>query len=164
MRQRSGYDDYQENDSMKNFGLIACAVFTLASFQADACTRIVYETGTNNYIVGRTMDWGEDPGTDLRAFSGGMPRDGGAGTGSIEWKSKYGSVIAPFYNIATVEGMNDAGLVANTLYLVEADYGDAKASGKPLISVGAWTQYVLDNYGSGTCMGRFTLFSADLPQ
>ena len=32
--------------------------------------------------------------------------------------------------------MNDAGLVANALYLVETDYGDAKASGKPLISVG----------------------------
>ena len=30
--------------------------------------------------------------------------------------------------------MNDAGLVANALYLVESDYGDAKASGKPLIS------------------------------
>ncbi len=44
--------------------------------------------------------------------------------------------------------MNEAGLVANALYLVEADYGDAKASGKPLISVGAWTQYVLDNYST----------------
>ena len=44
--------------------------------------------------------------------------------------------------------MNDAGLVANALYLVEADYGDAKASGKPLISVGAWTQYALDNYST----------------
>jgi penicillin V acylase-like amidase (Ntn superfamily) len=42
--------------------------------------------------------------------------------------------------------MNDAGLVANALYLVETDYGDAKASGKPLISVGAWPQYALDNY------------------
>ena len=75
-----------------------------------------------------------------------MQRDGGLGEGSIKWTSRYGSVISSFYNIATVEGMNEAGLVANTLYLVESDYGDAKASGKPLISVGAWTQYVLDNF------------------
>jgi penicillin V acylase-like amidase (Ntn superfamily) len=94
------------------------------------------------------MDWAEDPGTDLWAFPREMERDGGMGDGSIKWKSKYGSVIASFYNIATVEGMNDAGLVANALYLVESDYGDAKGSGKPLISVGAWTQYVLDNYGT----------------
>ena len=94
------------------------------------------------------MDWTEDPGTDLWSFPRGMARDGGLGDGSITWTSKYGSVIASFYNIATVEGMNDAGLVANTLYLVESDYGDAKASGKPLISVGAWTQYVLDNYAT----------------
>ena len=94
------------------------------------------------------MDWAEDPGTDLWSFPRAMERDGGVGEGSIKWTSKYGSVIASFYNLATVEGMNDAGLVANTLYLVESDYGDAKASGKPLISVGAWTQYVLDNFST----------------
>ena len=44
--------------------------------------------------------------------------------------------------------MNDAGLVANALYLVESDYGDAKASGKPLISIGAWAQYALDTYAT----------------
>ena len=128
--------------------VIASAVVALTSLQADACTRILYETGTTNYIAGRTMDWSEDPKTDLWAFPRGMARDGNAGTGSVTWISKYGSVIASFYNVATVEGINDAGLVANTLYLAESDYGDAKASGKPLISVGAWTQYALDNYAT----------------
>lgn len=123
-------------------------MLALASFEADACTRFIYETGTGGSIVGRSMDWAEDPGTDLWSFPQGMQRDGGLGAGSITWTAKHGSVIASFYNIATVEGMNDAGLVANTLYLVETDYGDARASGKPLISVGAWTQYVLDNYAT----------------
>ena len=131
-------------------GVFACIMTTLISFHADACTRILYETGTKNHIVGRTMDWAEDPGTDLWAFPQGMVRDGGVGEASIKWKSKYGSVIASFYNIGTVEGMNDGGLVANALYLVELDYGDAKAPGKPLISVGAWTQYVLDNFKTVT--------------
>ena len=130
------------------FALVASAAIACMSFDALACTRFIYETGANTFIVGRSMDWAEDPGTDLWSFPKGLKRDGGAGPGSIEWTSKYGSVIASFYNIATVDGMNDAGLVANALYLAEADYGDARASGKPLISVGAWTQYVLDNFST----------------
>jgi penicillin V acylase-like amidase (Ntn superfamily) len=134
--------------NIRLIGLATSAVIALTSFQAQACTRFLYKTGTNGYIVGRSMDWAEDPQTDLWAFPRGLSRDGGAGPGSLKWTSKYGSVIASFYNIGTVDGMNDAGLVANALYLVEADYGDAKASGKPPISIGAWTQYALDNYGT----------------
>ena len=129
-------------------GLLAATAIATATIGADACTRFVYETGTGSFIVGRSMDWMEDPGTDLYSFPRGLARDGGVGDGSITWTAKYGSVIATLYGVATVEGMNDAGLVANTLYLAESDYGDAKASGKPLISVGAWTQYVLDNYAT----------------
>ena len=112
------------------------------------CTRILYETGTKNYIVGLTMDWYDDTGTDLWTFPRGMARDGGVGPGSIQWTAKHGSVVADIYDVATAEGINEAGLVANILYLSESEYGDAKASGKPLLSVGGWTQYVLDNYGT----------------
>ena len=77
-----------------------------------------------------------------------MKRDGGVGEGSIAWTSKYASVGAGFYNVATVDGMNDAGLAGNVLYLAESYYGDAKASGKPLLSIGGWLQYVLDNYAT----------------
>ncbi len=115
---------------------------------ADACTRIVYNGSGNGFFVGRSMDWMEETGTDLWAFPAGMKRDGGVGEGSITWTSKYSSIGAGFYNVATVDGINDAGLAANVLYLAESDYGDAKASGKPLISVGAWMQFVLDNYAS----------------
>jgi len=127
---------------------IVCAAITLVSVAANACTRFIYETGNKTFVVGRSMDWMEDPKTDLWAFPQGMKRDGGLGQGSMSWTSKYGSVIASFYNVATVEGMNSAGLVANTLYLVETDYGDAKTAGKPLMSVGAWTQYALDNFAT----------------
>jgi len=138
---------------MKNFRRIACGALVLAglsfgSVATDACTRIRYDTGANNYLIGRTMDWVEDPGTDLWSFPQGMARNGGAGAGSIEWTAKHGSVISAFYNVASVDGMNDAGLVANMLYLTESEYGDAKGSGKKLMSVGAWAQYVLDNYGT----------------
>jgi choloylglycine hydrolase len=150
-------------------GLVAAAALACMSFEALACTRFVYESGASDAIVGRSMDWAEDPGTDLWSFPAGLRRDGGAGPGSIEWTSKHGSVVSSFYNIATVDGMNDVGLVANALYLAEAEYGDASTSGKPLISVGAWTQYVLDNYGSvaeaveGLSKEPFAVVAPELP-
>lgn len=52
------------------------------------------------------------------------------------------------YNVGTVDGINEAGLAGNMLYLTDSDYGDYKASGKPLLSIGAWLQYVLDNYAT----------------
>lgn len=113
-----------------------------------ACSRILYEAGGKAYFVGRTMDWYDDTGTDLWAFPRGMERDGAAGANSIKWTSKYGSLVGDIYEIATADGINEAGLVGNILYLVESDYGDPARSGKPLLSVGAWLQYVLDNYAT----------------
>ena len=112
------------------------------------CSRFTYETGTNSYIIGRSMDWAEDTRTNLWSFPRGMERDGGVGPKSIKWTSKYGSVVATAYDIATADGMNDAGLVVNLLYLAESEYGDANVSSKPQLSLGAWAQYALDNFAT----------------
>jgi choloylglycine hydrolase len=151
------------------FSLVLSAAVACSTLPADACTRILYETGTKSYMIGRTMDWTVDPGSDLWSFPKGMTRDGGVGQGSIKWIAKHGSVISSFYNLATVDGMNDAGLVANVLYLVEADYGDAAKSKKPKLSIGAWAQYALDNFGSvaeavaALQKDPFILIAPDLP-
>ncbi|WP_282151501.1 linear amide C-N hydrolase [Ruegeria atlantica] len=120
----------------------------LAASSAIACSRIVYETADGSFLTGRTLDWFEDTSTDIWAFPQGMDRDGGAGENSIEWTSKYGSVVATIYDGATVDGMNDGGLVGNALYLAEADYGTENAGDKPLLSVGGWLQYFLDNFAT----------------
>ena len=112
------------------------------------CTRILYETSDQNFLVGRTLDWEEDPRTNLWAFPAGQKRDGGVGVGSITWTALYGSVVAAVYVNCKADGINSEGLVANLLYLSESDFGQPKGSGKPLLSVGAWTQYVLDNYAT----------------
>ena len=115
--------------------------------EAFACTRVVYLGPEATIITGRSMDWVENTGTDLWVFPKGMKRDGASGPTSIKWTSKYGSVIASFYGVSTVDGMNDKGLVANVLYLAESEYG--KPDGKrPTISIAAWAQYVLDNYAT----------------
>lgn len=151
------------------FAACAGAVLFLSVLGAKACTRILYETGEKSFIVGRTMDWAEDPHSDLWLFPKGMMRDGGIGKGSINWISKHSSVISSFYNVATVDGMNDNGLVANVLYLVEADYGDQATSKKAKISIGAWAQYVLDNFAtvdeavSGLQKEPFVIIAPTLP-
>ncbi len=79
-----------------------------------------------------------------------MERDGGIGENPVKWTSKYGSVVASFYNAASSDGMNEKGLVVNVLYLAEADFGDATKTGKPTLSIGAWVQYFLDNFATVT--------------
>jgi penicillin V acylase-like amidase (Ntn superfamily) len=113
---------------------------------AAACTRALYTGSDDMVITGRSMDWMQDMQTDLWAFPRGMARNGAAGPDSPKWVSKYGSVIASGYNIASADGMNEKGLVANLLYLAESDYGTL--DGKPPMSIGLWAQYVLDNYAT----------------
>ena len=113
------------------------------------CTRILYETGIGNFITGRGMDW-SDPTAPFRIFSfpRGLERIGGPVDNAIAWRSKYGSVICSIYDAGTSDGMNEQGLVANLLYLAEADFGDTTQVDKPLLSVGAWAQYFLDNFAN----------------
>ena len=113
------------------------------------CTRVYYETGLGTYLTGRTMDWSDvGMATDLWTFPRGMKRDGGTGADALTWTSTYGSTVVAIYDMATSDGLNEAGLAGNLLYLVESDYGDAAARGKPTISVGAWLQYILDSFAT----------------
>ncbi len=119
----------------------------LISSAADACTRFVYHGANDEVITARSMDWKSDVGTNLWVFPRGMKRSGEAGPNSIQWTSKYGSVIASAYDVSTTDGMNEAGLVANVLWLVESTY--PKYDGKtPGLSIAAWAQYVLDNFAT----------------
>ena len=131
--------------------LLALAATLLSSLAAtppaDACTRLVYLGARDDVITARSMDWKTDVATNLWIFPRGMARNGQAGPNSVTWTSKYGSVIARGYEVSTTDGMNEAGLVANVLWLVESEYPayDGRGSG---LSIAAWAQYVLDNYGT----------------
>lgn len=128
-------------------GLAATATIGLAGWSmAEACTRAVYLGSDDVVITGRSMDWAEDMSSNLWAFPRGMARDGAAGPDSPRWVSKYGSLIVSGYDIGTADGMNEKGLVANLLYLVESNYG--KADDKPPMSISLWAQYALDNFAT----------------
>jgi penicillin V acylase-like amidase (Ntn superfamily) len=125
----------------------ALATSLATSSIANACTRLVYHGANDQVITARSMDWKSDVATNLWIFPRGMARSGEAGPNSIKWTSRYGSVIASGYDISTTDGLNEAGLVANVLWLVESEYPKNDGS-KPGLSIAAWAQYVLDNFGT----------------
>ncbi|MEG2499394.1 linear amide C-N hydrolase, partial [Brevundimonas sp.] len=58
------------------------------------------------------------------------------------------SVVATGYDISTTDGVNEKGLAANLLWLVESEYPDVKKNAKPPLSISLWAQYVLDNFAT----------------
>jgi choloylglycine hydrolase len=110
------------------------------------CTRAVYVGADNLVITGRSMDWVEDMASNAWVFPRGMARDGAAGPNSLQWTSKYGSLGITAYDAGTTDGMNEAGLVMNGLYLAESDYGPPDE--RPPMSIMTFGQYVLDCFGS----------------
>lgn len=123
------------------------ALMVLPIGQADACTRLVYLGPDGNVVTARSMDWQSDMGTNLWVLPRGVKRNGEAGPNSFAWTAKYGSVIASGYDVSTTDGVNEAGLNANLLWLVESDY-PAPGGAKPGLTIAAWAQYVLDSFAT----------------
>jgi len=131
---------------VKKIGALLTAL--LIGGYADACTRVVFKGDNQNIITARSMDWKTDVGTHLWILPRAVERSGEAGPRSIAWRSKYGSVVATGYDISTTDGVNEAGLSANLLWLVESQYPEVNNSKKPTLAISAWAQYVLDNFGT----------------
>lgn len=128
----------------------AAIVFTIAQFSfsiSHSCTRVLYTGSENVVITGRTLDWAEDMYSNLWVFPKGMKRNGAAGSDSLTWTSKYGSIVVSGYEVGSADGMNESGLVANVLYLAESEYADSTPN-KPTLSTVAWAQYALDNFAT----------------
>ncbi len=137
---------------------------------AKACTRVVYQGTNGTIITARSMDWKDDIPANLWILPRGMERKGEVGKSSIQWKSKYGSVITSSWDIASSDGMNEKGLVGNLLWLAESDYTKFDKDKKtPGLSVSLWLQYVLDNYATvqeavtALAKEEFVVVSSDIP-
>ena len=137
---------------MKQFTLPFLMFIVLYGFQphrANACTRVVYKGPNNTVLTGRTMDFSIEIPANLWIFPRGTNRNGEVGPNSISWTSKYGSIAASSWDIATADGMNEKGLVANMLWLVASEYpAFVKDGGQPGMAISLWAQYALDNFAS----------------
>ncbi|MFU8824680.1 linear amide C-N hydrolase [Yoonia sp.] len=126
---------------------VVAAFIVAATPVAEACTRAVYLGPEDRILTGRSMDWKLPIVSNLWAFPRGMARDGAAGERSLEWTSRYGSLAVSGYDISTADGMNEAGLVVNLLWEVEATYPEDDGV-TPRISLSVFPQYLLDQYAT----------------
>lgn len=126
---------------------VVIAAALIMPHTADACTRFVYHGNNDLHMTARSMDWSKPAGTNLWIFPRGMHRESAPGQQGIAWTSRYGSVIATAYDMATVDGMNEKGLVANQLWLEETRY-PAYSPDTKIMPVSIWAQYVLDNFAT----------------
>ena len=111
---------------------IGVAALAFLPTESPACTRAVYLGPEGMTVTGRTMDWREDPLTNLYIFPRGTARRGANTDNTVFWTSKYGTLSAAGYDIGITDGMNEAGLVAIGRNLFrETDASGAAALGTP---------------------------------
>jgi penicillin V acylase-like amidase (Ntn superfamily) len=127
--------------------LILCLAAAMAAPAADACTRAVYEGPNGRYLTGRSMDWKEDIQTNLWVLPRGVARDGLAGATSLKWTSTYGSLVATGYDIATADGLNEAGLMVNGLWMTLSKYPEPDGK-TPTMAISVFGQYLLDRFAT----------------
>ena len=125
--------------------IVAVAIVAVSYTDVLACSRILWGAEGQPVLVGRNMDWTERMGTVLYAMPKGIERQGLTKANPMKWTSKYGSVVALIWEAASADGMNEAGLNANLLYLAESDYGDRDPD-LAGVSISVWAQYYLDNF------------------
>lgn len=136
---------------MKKISLSILSVALSAGLwtHSDACTRIVYKGPESTVITARSMDWRDEIPANLWILPKATERNGEVGPLSLKWKSKYGSVVSTSWDIATCDGMNEKGLVANLLWLGESQYPKFDPKGKKKgIAISLWAQYFLDNFAT----------------
>lgn len=119
----------------------------LPASPAVSCARVLWSTTGRAAVVGRSMNWPDEPKTDLWAFPPGIERIGLAGKHPLKWTSKYGSVVVSFQNLATADGVNEEGLGASVLWLDEADYG-RRDEAVPGVATSLWGQLYLDQFAT----------------
>ncbi|TVP98251.1 MAG: linear amide C-N hydrolase [Balneolaceae bacterium] len=128
---------------------IAAILIHLMAPIAEACTRVIYKGPNNTVLTGRNMDFSMPIPANLWVFPRGMERTTAVGSNALSWTSRYGSLAVSSFDISTTDGMNEKGLVANMLWLVESEYPEYEMNGdKPGLAISAWAQYVLDNFAT----------------
>ncbi len=139
----------KKDEILKNIAASSVLFIATLAPGAYACTRVVYKGPDHTVITARSMDWKDEIDANIWIFPRGLEREGNVGKNSVKWTSKYGSIITSAWDIATTDGINEKGLVANVLWLVESEYPKYNPQGTAKgITISAWSQYVLDNFAT----------------
>lgn len=134
-------------NNIKGIFTISLLIAGTITSHANACTRILH-LDPKAVMIGRNMDWDSPMQQQLRVYPRGMQRIGLSFQGSsLQWTSKYGSMVVTAFEEFTAEGMNEKGLAVHLLSLNESDYGKRHENIQGM-SVAMWAQYYLDQFAT----------------
>lgn len=137
---------YTSKLTRKLIVLLFVFISSLSGAASWACTRALWVTD-KAVVVGRTMDWNGDMKSNLWVYPRGIERDGLADVNSMQWVSKYGSIVTMAYDAMSTDGINEKGLGAHIFWLLESNYGKRTPSVQGM-SVLMVEQFFLDNFAS----------------
>jgi penicillin V acylase-like amidase (Ntn superfamily) len=136
-------------------GIITVAAVILGAFlpvfDAEACTRMFWNTNGKAMLVGRNMDIDFDDQPVFYVFPRGTSKDGGLidDNKSATWTSQYGSVVVTHLGHSTfsTEGVNEAGLAFHSLWLSPTQFEERERgeNRRPGVLQGRYGMYLLDN-------------------
>ena len=136
-------------------GLILGSSISLVNApNAQACTRIFWNTNPDLMIVGRNEDYVTASHPTFVASPRGIKRWGTSENAkrsrSIGWTVKYGNVASYANNRFPNDGMNEVGLSARTLYYLNGKPNQIVApdSNKKELDEDHWVSFVLDNFST----------------
>jgi penicillin V acylase-like amidase (Ntn superfamily) len=111
------------------------------------CSRLVYLGPDDRVLTGRSMDWAREIGSNIWVLPQGIERNSEPELPYMSWTAQYGSVVTTAYDICTTDGLNEAGLMANLLWLSESEYPDRDET-TSVMPISMWAQYMLDNFAT----------------
>lgn len=134
---------------MKFNSFLAGAVITAAAglasaTDAEACSMIAYSGPDSLHIVGRSLDWKTPIPTNLYVYPRGMDKVSSPEPDAIRWTSRYGAIYAVGYDGGVTEGMNEKGLVVNSLFCKGTVYENTDTKGRSPMSLSVFVAWLLD--------------------
>ncbi len=114
---------------------------------ASACTAFFIKTKNDNVFVFKNYDWHQEPAYILTNPKNVLKKSLPTGQKDAVWKSKYSSLTVNQYGKEfPIEGVNEMGLLVQTLILPEANYTFSEE--KPCVNELQFIQYQLDNFST----------------
>lgn len=129
-------------------GILPVAALVLAAFlplvNAEACTRMFWNTNGKALLVGRNMDFYLDDQPTFYVFPKGMSKNGRVAN-PAKWTSQYGSLVVTGLGMSnfSAEGVNTAGLAFHFLWLTATQYENRDS--RPGVLNVSYGEYLLDN-------------------
>lgn len=135
---------------MKKIVLLSVAVLILGPAHSLACTDFQVKAEDGSIVIGRSMEFALEIGSDIVTFPRGeeitsMTPEGNKG---LSWKSKYGflGINALGLKRAVVDGLNEAGLAVEFLWFPGSVYG--KAKGNDFVAITELGLWLLGNFAT----------------